>query len=277
MTTTNLFTDFEFLTVLSELKLRDTQKFEHYFPDCLPTCVATSPRFADHLQPDGTQRCCRVLYQKHLAFFRWGANYPERLLLAANRVGKTDGASYEIVCHLTGDYPTWWEGRRFEEAGDWWAAGDTAQTTRDILQLALLGPMPHGKGTGMIPVHRIRHTSPGRIPLAVDTIWVNHITGGISSLQFKSFDQGRISFQGTIKQGVWLDEEPDEGIVAECVLRTMTTNGILIYTFTPLQGLTPFIQTYLECCEMVTPSGIAPASQGFWGSVDHDDQQRTEM
>ncbi len=34
--------------------------------------------------------------------------------MAANRVGKTEGAGgYEMTCHLTGRYPHWWEGRRF--------------------------------------------------------------------------------------------------------------------------------------------------------------------
>jgi phage terminase large subunit-like protein len=105
--------------------------------------------------------------------------------------------------------------------------------------------------------------SPGRIPLAVDTIWVNG-RHGISSIQFKSYDQGRVSFQGTAKQGVWLDEEPDEGIVAECALRTMTTRGMLMYTFTPLQGLTPFVKTFLETADMWTPAGIMPARTSFW-------------
>ncbi len=56
----------------------------------------------------------RELYQKHLEFFRAGAKYRERCFMAANRVGKTEGAGgYELTCHLTGYYPPWWEGRRF--------------------------------------------------------------------------------------------------------------------------------------------------------------------
>src|SRR5215470_10899357 len=56
----------------------------------------------------------RDLYAKHLEFFEAGARHNERLFMAANRVGKTEGVgAYETVCHLTGAYPPWWRGRRF--------------------------------------------------------------------------------------------------------------------------------------------------------------------
>ena len=39
-----------------------------------------------------------------------------RCFLAANRVGKTEGVGgYELTCHLTGEYPDWWEGRTFDD------------------------------------------------------------------------------------------------------------------------------------------------------------------
>src|SRR3954470_2168731 len=71
----------------------------------------------------------RELYQKHLEFFRLGSKHPERLFLAANRVGKTEGAgAYETTLHLTGLYPDWWEGKRFSGPIKGWAAGDTSKT-----------------------------------------------------------------------------------------------------------------------------------------------------
>jgi phage terminase large subunit-like protein len=41
---------------------------------------------------------------------------------------------------------------------------------------------------------------------------------------------------------IWLDEEPDQDIVTECLLRTMDTptmpgGGLLMLTFTPLKGI----------------------------------------
>ena len=95
----------------------------------------------------------RELYARHMQFFRLGAKpgINERGFMAANRVGKTWGAGgYELTLHLTGDYPEWWEGRRFAHPVDAWAAGDTAETTRDIIQRCLLGPIDEF-GTGLIP------------------------------------------------------------------------------------------------------------------------------
>lgn len=128
---------------------------------------------------------------------------------------------------------------------DAWCAGDTKETVRDILQMKLLGP--EGKhGTGLIPGDRI-----GRVVMrqngngAVDYITVKSDNGGWSRLGFKSYDQGREAFQGTEKHIIWLDEESNEGIRSECVMRLMTTNGLLIETFTPLRGLTPIVLQYL--------------------------------
>src|SRR3546814_18531691 len=60
--------------------------------------------------------------------------------MAANRVGKTEGVGgYETTLHLTGEYPSWWEGRRFERPIAAWVAGKTNETTRAIVQTKLFG------------------------------------------------------------------------------------------------------------------------------------------
>src|SRR5690606_20987354 len=93
----------------------------------------------------------RELYKQHLEFFRLGKEYPTRCFMAANRVGKTEGGGgYETVLHLTGLYPDWWDGRRFDHPIDAWAAGDTNDTVRDIIQLKLIGTK-EDLGTGLIP------------------------------------------------------------------------------------------------------------------------------
>lgn len=251
----------------AEISRRAGYKFARYFPDCTSACVPGSLDRLEHVTVglDGTRtlRNCRVLYQKHLMFFAAGLTYRQRLFMAANRVGKTEGAGYELTCHLTGLYPDWWVGRRFSEPGEWWVAGDTGETTRDILQAALWGPLD-APGTGMLPAHLITHRSlDGKG--AVDTMWIRHVTGGTASLQFKAFDQGRRTFQGTGKQGIWLDEEAPGDIVTECLLRLMTTEGLLLLTFTPLNGLTPFIQEYLETALLETGEGMTAAKGAVFG------------
>lgn len=189
----------------------------------------------------------RELYAQHLEFFRLGAESPFRCFMAANRVGKTEGGGgYEMTLHLTGRYPWWWQGRRFEHPIDAWAAGDTNETVRDIIQLKMLGKEEDGWGTGLIPgddVVRVVKRQNGNG--AVDYVVVKHQSGGESRLGFKSYEQGRKAFQGTEKHVVWLDEESEDGIRSECTLRLMTTNGLLIETFTPLRGLTPIVLKYL--------------------------------
>jgi hypothetical protein len=145
--------------------------------------------------------------------FRAGVEHRERCFLAANHVGKTEGVGgYELTCHLTGEYPDWWRGRTFDHPIEAWAAGDTSQTVRDIIQAKLLGRVG-SFGTGLIRKALIaRTTSRQGISDAVQDVYVTHKSGGTSWLTLKSYDQKRLSFQGTGKHVIWLDEEPDLGV-----------------------------------------------------------------
>lgn len=219
----------------------------------------------------------RELYPKHLEFFALGTSKRERLFLAANRIGKTEGAGgYELTCHLTGQYPAWWKGRRFTRANNWWAAGDTRETVRDILQRKLLGKQGE-HGTGLIPRESIQRVAPGFIPDSVAAIWVKHETGGVSVVQFKSYDQGREAFQGTEQDGVWLDEEPPVSVYTECLLRTMTNNGLVMLTFTPLRGMSEVVLSFLPGGAIPEkqegPKGVVGAS---WDDVPHLTAQAKE-
>jgi phage terminase large subunit-like protein len=188
----------------------------------------------------------RELYAKHLEFFAAGIRFRERCMLAANRVGKTEGVGgYELTLHLTGRYPDWWQGRRFDRPVKAWAAGDTAKTVRDILQRKLLGP-PGEHGTGLIPGDDIVSTAPwAGVPEAIESIRVRSQFGGQSQLQLKSYDQKREAFQGTEQDIILLDEEPPLAIYTECLLRTMTTQGMILATFTPLEGLSETVMHFL--------------------------------
>src|SRR5438046_2496184 len=115
-------------------------------------------RAMDRMFPD-TGPLRRALYPKHTAFFAAGAQYRTRMFMAAHRIGKTRAGSYEAALHLTGDYPPWWVGRRFRHPVRWWAAGKTGKTTRDIVQLELLGEIA-AFGTGMIPGAALLDTRP---------------------------------------------------------------------------------------------------------------------
>lgn len=218
----------------------------------------------------------RELYVKHTEFFRAGIEFRERLMLAANRIGKTESVGgYELALHLTGWYPDWWVGRRFERPIRAWASGDTGLTVRDIIQFKLLGPTT-AMGTGLIPAECIERAprAPGRAD-SIDTIYVKHKSGGISECGLKSYEQGSISFQGTEKDVIWLDEEPPLDVYTECLLRTMTNNGLIMCTFTPLLGMSEVVLQFLPGGKMIEPPPGATkyVVMATWDDAPHLDEQ----
>lgn len=256
----------EYLALLEEKDRRfKTRKLFSYYPD------------------EGPLR--RELYPKHMQFFKAGSAFNERLIMAANRVGKTEGVGgCEMSYHLTGLYPEWWEGKRFDRPIDAWAAGDTSKTVRDIIQLKLVGPL-HEKGTGLIPQDLIHDMTKNRgIADAVDTLYVKHVSGGISQLTLKSYDQKRESFQGTKKDVIWLDEEPPLAIYTECLLRTTDTTGgfsetgIMMLTFTPLMGMSETVMAFLPGGKVQElQEGSKFVVMASWDDVPHLSEETKKM
>ena len=191
--------------------------------------------------PLGIEHC-----HKHRAFFEAGADYGQRLFMAANRVGKTVSGALESAFHATGDYPDWWRGRRFDGPTHGWAMGSTARSTRDTVQKELLGPIG-AWGTGMLPADRIgKMWSLAGVPQGIDMLQVKHKSGGWSTIGFKNYEQPIEAFYGTALHWVWPDEIIPINIYNECLVRTMTVNGIIYVTFTPLKGLTPLVVKFCE-------------------------------
>lgn len=203
---------------------------------------------------DGTYLPARHKYAKHLEFFKAGATYRERAAICANRVGKSLGmGGYETALHLTGEYPDWWEGKRFTRGIKAWAAGKTNETTRDTIQEILFGEVEtRGQhrfvsGTGLIPGKLI---GPARWKQGandlIDTVKIRHKSGGWSKLGLKSYERGRGSFEGTAQHVIWADEEIPMDVYGECIIRTATTNGIVLLTFTPLDGMNDTVMQFYD-------------------------------
>ena len=247
--------------------------------DLLGECSERGKYIAQtRLFPD-TGPLCRSKYGKQVQFMAKGAEFNERILFGGNRSGKTVSAAYELTCHLTGEYPHWWEGRRFYEPVRAWAVGKTNNTTRDIIQAVLLGPI-FDMGSGLIPKDSLLDkngnlmvtTAPG-VPGAKQDAYVKHKSGGLSSLGFKSYAQERASFEGTSQHVIWMDEEPPIDIYSECLTRTMTTDGLLMVTETPLDGLSKTVMQFLPNGEFPrTANGCGPVTDTKWLSrVEWDD------
>src|SRR5581483_11386163 len=158
-------------------------------------------------------------YAKQKEFLLAGASFSERLLIAGNQNGKTHIGAFEVACHMTGLYPDWWEGRRFDKPTRGWIAGETSLVVRDVQQKKLCGEpgVDVAFGSGMIPkdLFTDKPSLARGITDAYDTIQVKHVSGGVSVARFKSYEQGRTKFQGETLDWLWFDEEPSEEVYME--------------------------------------------------------------
>jgi phage terminase large subunit-like protein len=193
--------------------------------------------------------------------------------MAANQVGKTWAAGFELAMHATGVYPDWWAGRRWDRPIVGWAAGVTGESTRDNPQRILLG-RPGAWGTGAIPKNALVDTSSSRgLADAVDTIRVRHIDGDISTIQLKSYEKGREKWQGETLDFVWFDEEPPADIYTEGLTRTNATNGMTLITFTPLLGMTEIVRRFL----LEKPAGTHVTAMTIHDAEHYTDEQRAAI
>lgn len=188
-------------------------------------------------------------YAKQIEFHKAGAKYPERCLGAGNQLGKTLCGSMEMAYHLTGLYPEWWEGLRFDRPVIAWVGGVTGLTIRDSTQKLLIGRIQdsEGLGTGAIPKHLILEVvkSLGTKDLA-DHIKVKHVSGGTSIVFMKSYEQGREKWQAETVDIIWYDEEPPPEIYSEGLTRTNhgQKGQRAMMTFTPLKGVTEVVRKF---------------------------------
>lgn len=186
-------------------------------------------------------------YPKQAEFHAAGARFRERLYSSGNQTGKTYSAAYETAMHLTGRYPDWWEGKRFDYPVAGLAASVSAELTRDGAQRLLLGRagVDSEIGTAAIPKDAILAIRPRPgIPGAVGSVTVRHASGGDSTLLIKSYDQGREKFQADTLDFAWLDEECGYDIYTEVLTRTNTTLGPVYMTFTPLKGMSETVMRF---------------------------------
>ncbi len=187
-------------------------------------------------------------YAKQREFHAVGDAHRERLFMAGNQLGKTVAGAAEVSMHLTGRYPDWWQGKRWDRPTTWLAGSESYELTRDGVQRLLVGPPDKEEewGTGFIPADAIAgRTRRMGVSNALDSVTVRHVSGGSSSLLFKAYEQGRGKWQANTVDGVWFDEEPPEDVYIEGITRTNATRGIILVTFTPLLGMSNVVARYL--------------------------------
>ncbi len=195
----------------------------------------------------------RELYPNHMKFVGYTLTDEEVMALMANRAGKTLLGALCVTHWATGRYPHWWDGYVFDRPTKGWICNKTAKDCRRINEAELLGPPGNEaeRGTGMIPAHLIQKVTPKPgTPHGFEFIAVEHVSGLTSYIESKSYDQGREAFQGEAEDWIWNDEEVPKDVAGEQKLRCMTTGGRIIYTYTPIQGLTEMTSDFMESAGM---------------------------
>lgn len=186
--------------------------------------------------------------------------YSQIALICANRIGKTVSGVVGLSMHLSGDYKPWYEGKKFKKPIRACCLGISGDQIRDVLQRELIGMCDLGSkifhGDGYIPLDLLdkKNFIPSTgVKGLLKEIKVKHVSGGWSTLIFRSSEQGRAVLQGQSLDVTLQDEESKYNgleVYGEALSRTATAQGgkggISMLTFTPENGMTPLVDMLLN-------------------------------
>lgn len=189
-------------------------------------------------------------FEHQLNFFKTGSDpkNERRGILAANRIGKTVSTCYETAMHLTGLYPDWWEGHRFDTAITCMVAGEGWSQVALVLQNELLGTpdikITENIGSGAVPRSCIVFDTMRNDGANCIGVEIKHAKGGKSYLLFANYTQEVRQLQGFKLNLAVFDEQPPDDFFSEIVTRTATTQGKVLCSFTPLKGLNGLVSKF---------------------------------
>jgi phage terminase large subunit-like protein len=165
----------------------------------------------------------QVAFHKCLKRNRW--------VFGGNRSGKTECGAVETVLLARGLHPY----RKNKKQIDCWVVSLTREVQRDVAQKKIL---EYINPYWIKDITMVSGKKDSPLSGVIDSLMIKTIFGGVSTIGFKSCDQGREKFQGTSLDFVWFDEEPPKDIYDECKMRVIDRKGDIFGTMTPLKGLT---------------------------------------
>ena len=171
----------------------------------------------------------KKIHRKQIAFHK--CKKKNRWVFGGNRSGKTECGAVESVYMARGIHP--YKKNRDNVFG--WVVSLSQQVQRDVAQSKILQYLNPEWIDDVIMLSGRKDSIKNGV---IDQIKIKNVFGGISTIGFKSCDQGREKFQGSSLDFVWFDEEPPKDIYEECRMRVLDKNGDIFGTMTPLKGLT---------------------------------------
>ena len=178
------------------------------------------------------------IHKKQLLFHQ--DPHKNRWVFGGNRSGKTECGAVEVVYMARGCHP--YRDNKPNTIG--WVVSLSTQVQRDVAQQKILHYLNPDWIYDIVMLSGKKDNPKGGV---IDYIQIKNTFGGISTIGFKSCDQGREKFQGASLDYVWFDEEPPEDIYQECRMRVLDKCGDIFGTMTPLKGLTwVYDQIYLN-------------------------------
>ena len=151
-------------------------------------------------------------------FHRIGNKASIRLLLAANRIGKTYSCLAEFAMHATATYPDDWEGYKYTKKNlTLWAGGISGVEADDIVERLFEGdgddapPLIHES----LLIYQNKKTRYYKVTRA---------NGGIANIRIKTYGVGEkknkhSTWKARHVDCIFLDEEPTMSVFMECCIR----------------------------------------------------------
>ena len=167
------------------------------------------------LDPMTYGHSCHAMQEEVLA-----SRSRRRIVVAGNRTGKTEGTMRDILWTARGNHPY----RKTRRASVIWVGSPDYPSYLRFHRPAFDEWCPPGWIIGSF------HESEKYVD-------IRRVDGGKCRIFFLSYDMPRTKWQGAGVDGIWLDEECPEDILAECLARIVTTQGWIILTFTPVSGV----------------------------------------
>ena len=159
-----------------------------------------------------------LVHKKQLAFHKCLKR--NRWVFGGNRSGKTECGAVEAIWMCLGTHP--YRPNRANVHG--WVVSLSQQVQRDVAQRKILHYLDKSYIEDIVMLSGKKSSPENGI---IDQIIIKNKFGSLSTLGFKSCDQGREKFQGASLDFVWFDEEPPQDIYEECLMRIIDREGDL--------------------------------------------------